>query len=123
MSPPFLLSTLFMISQPTTMHTSYSPASILVMAASSATLLEAQAAGLPIVAFACKCGPKDVISDGEDGLLIPEGDIAGLAAGMKRLMDDEALRKKMGAAAFRHSDRFDKERIMALWENLFRELS
>ena len=86
-------------------------------------LLEAQAAGLPIVAFACKCGPKDVITDGEDGLLIPEGDIAGLAAGMKRLMDDEALRKKMGAAAFRHSDRFDKERIMALWENLFRELS
>lgn len=86
-------------------------------------LLEAQAAGLPIVAFACKCGPRDVITNGEDGLLIPEGDIAGLAAGMKRLIDDEALRKKMGAAAFRHSDRFDKERIMALWENLFHELS
>lgn len=86
-------------------------------------LLEAQAAGLPIVSFACKCGPKDVITDGEDGLLVPEGDIAGLADGMKRLMDDEDLRHRMGQAAFRHSDRYDKERIMTQWDNLFHELS
>ena len=86
-------------------------------------LLEAQAAGLPIVSFACKCGPKDVITDGKDGLLIPEGDIAGLAAGMKRLMDDEDLRHRMGQAAFLHSDRYDKEKIMTQWDNLFHELS
>lgn len=86
-------------------------------------LLEAQAAGLPIVSFACKCGPRDVIIDGVDGILVREGDIAGLAAGMKRLMDDEDLRRRMGQAAFRNSDRYDKERIMALWENLFHELS
>lgn len=86
-------------------------------------LLEAQAAGLPVVSFACKCGPKDVITDGEDGILVPEGDIEGLAAGMKKLMDDMPLRRSMGAAAFSHSDRYDKERIMSLWENLFQELS
>ena len=86
-------------------------------------LLEAQAAGLPIVSFACKCGPRDVLTDGVDGLLISEGDIAGLAAGMKRLMDDKDLRREMGAAAFRNSERYDKERIMAQWEKLFHELS
>lgn len=86
-------------------------------------LLEAQAAGLPVVSFACKCGPRDVLTDGVDGLLIPEGDVAALAAGMKRLMDDEDLRRKMGAAAFRNSEKYDKERIMALWERLFHELS
>ena len=86
-------------------------------------LLEAQAAGLPVVSFACKCGPRDVITDGEDGILVPEGDIEGLANGMKRLMDDEDLRHKMGAAAFRNSERYDKERIMKQWEKLFRELS
>ena len=86
-------------------------------------LLEAQAAGLPIVSFACKCGPRDVLTDGVDGLLIPEGDVAALAAGMKRLMDDEDLRRKMGAAAFQNSEKYDKERIMALWEKLFHELS
>jgi glycosyltransferase involved in cell wall biosynthesis len=86
-------------------------------------LLEAQAAGLPIVSFACKCGPKDVITEGEDGILVPEGDIGGLSNGMKRLMEDESLRLSMGQAAFRNSVRFDKEKIMSQWENLFRELS
>ena len=49
-------------------------------------LIEAQAAGLPAVSFACKCGPRDVITDGDDGILVQEGDIDALAAGMKRLM-------------------------------------
>lgn len=86
-------------------------------------LLEAQSAGLPVVSFACKCGPRDVITDGVDGVLVPEGDIEGLANGMKRLMMDESLRRSMGKAAFRHSERFDQEKIMSQWENLFRELS
>ncbi len=86
-------------------------------------LLEAQAAGLPIISFSCKCGPKDVITDGVDGILVPEGDILGLAAGMRRLMDDPGLRRSMGTAAYRNSDKYDKERIMSLWEDLFHELS
>lgn len=86
-------------------------------------LLEAQAAGLPIVSFACKCGPRDVITDGVDGILVPEGNIEGLANGMKRLMEDESLRRTMGVAAFQNSEKYDKERIMALWEKLFHELS
>ena len=86
-------------------------------------LLEAQAAGLPVVSFACKCGPRDVINDGVDGILVPEGDVEGLATGMKRLMDDAGLRRKMGAAAFRNSEKYDKEQIMMRWEQLFRELS
>jgi Glycosyltransferase len=86
-------------------------------------LLEAQAAGLPAVAFTCKCGPRDVITDGENGFLVPEGDVDGLATGMRRLMDDPGLRRSMGAAAYSNSDKYDKERIMSLWENLFQELS
>lgn len=86
-------------------------------------LLEAQAAGLPAVSFECKCGPRDVITDGKDGILVPEGDIVGLAAGMKKLMDDIDLRKEMGANAFRNSDRYDKETIMHQWVNLFNGLS
>lgn len=86
-------------------------------------LLEAQAAGLPAVSFACKCGPRDVITDGEDGILIPEGDINRLATGIQKMMEDTVLRHRMGAIAFRNSERYDKERIMSLWENLFLELS
>lgn len=86
-------------------------------------LLEAQAAGVPAVCFTCKCGPKDIITDGVDGRLIAEGDIAGLACAIKELMDNEDMRKKMGAAAFRNSDNFDIESIMPQWEKLFGELS
>lgn len=85
-------------------------------------LLEAQAAGLPAVCFACKCGPRDVITDGEDGLLVPEGDVDSLALSLERLMRDADLRLKMGAAAYRNSSRYELGRIMGLWEKLFEEL-
>lgn len=85
-------------------------------------LLEAQAAGLPIVSFACKCGPRDVVTDGVDGFLVPEDDIASLAARLKQLMDDEPLRMRMSEAALMASERFDEQKIMSEWESLFAEL-
>ena len=85
-------------------------------------LLEAQAAGLPIVSFTCKCGPRDVVTDGVDGILVVEGDVRGLADALKRLMDDRELRRKMGEAAYKASDRFDEEKIMRQWLQLFEEL-
>lgn len=85
-------------------------------------LLEAQAVGLPIVSFACKCGPKDVIEDGVDGFLVEEGDIDVMAGKLLLLMGDEALRKRMGEAAFMHSERYSEERIMKQWIDLFTEI-
>jgi glycosyltransferase involved in cell wall biosynthesis len=85
-------------------------------------LLEAQAAGLPIVSFQCKCGPKDIVEPGVSGFLVPEGDTVALAAKLKELMDDEALRQKMGAAAYEASDRFDIQLIMKKWTDLFQGL-
>lgn len=83
-------------------------------------LLEAQASGLPIVSMACKCGPKDVIHDGVDGFLVPEGDVEGFAEKLAELMNDDGLRRRMGAEALRASDRFDEEKIMNQWTELFR---
>ena len=85
-------------------------------------LLEAQAAGLPIVSFECKCGPKDVITDGLDGILVREGDVDGLAQGLLNLIKDEELRRKMGAEAYKNSERFSEERVMAQWVELFNEV-
>lgn len=85
-------------------------------------LLEAQAAGLPIVAFECKCGPKDVITDGVDGFLVKEGDTDALAERLFELMDSVELRQRMGAEAYKASDRFEVEAIMERWEKLFKEL-
>ncbi|MCM1312351.1 MAG: glycosyltransferase family 4 protein [Bacteroides sp.] len=85
-------------------------------------LLEAQAAGLPIVSFACKCGPKDVITDGVDGLLVEDGNIDALAEALLHMMRDEDLRRKMGQAAYEHSKRYDESVVMKKWTDLFAEI-
>lgn len=85
-------------------------------------LLEAQAAGLPIVSYDCKCGPRDVVTDGTDGFLVPEGSPDLLASKLEQLMQDDELRHRMGAEAFKASDRFACERVMGMWMNLFEEL-
>lgn len=110
----------------TDMKSVYSNSSILALSSRyeglPMVLLEAQAAGLPIVSFECKCGPKDVLTDGGDGILLKEGDIEGMAQGLLKLIRDENLRKQMGAAAYRNSERFSEEKVMAKWEELFNEV-
>ena len=85
-------------------------------------LLEAQAHGVPAVSFACQCGPRDVIEDGVSGLLVPEGDIEGLAKALDTLMRDPEAIRRMGAAAYEASTKWEPENIMHQWDNLFKGL-
>lgn len=85
-------------------------------------LTEAISSGLPAVAYACKCGPSDIIIDGEDGFLIKFLDERQFIEKMKLLLDDEELRKRMGRAGYINSRRFKVEKIMPQWESLFAEL-
>jgi glycosyltransferase involved in cell wall biosynthesis len=86
-------------------------------------LLEAATAGVPAVAFDCPTGPAEIIEDGRTGLLIPPEDIAGLTAGMLRLIEDPAERRAMGAAARAGSDRFSMATVRRQWLQLFTELA
>ncbi|GHD39357.1 glycosyl transferase family 1 [Thalassobaculum fulvum] len=63
-------------------------------------LLEAQAAGLPVLAGAAG-GVPDIVRDGTTGLLVPEGDAAAFAAALRALLDDPDRRRAMGGAARR----------------------
>jgi glycosyltransferase involved in cell wall biosynthesis len=85
-------------------------------------MLEAMSVGLPVVAFTCKCGPRDIITDGENGLLVPEGNVPELAMRVMQLMKDSALRKKMGLAARISSEHFSEPVIMEKWIHLFEDL-
>ena len=86
-------------------------------------LLEAQAYGLPIVAFDCKCGPSDVVTNGVDGYLVAEGDCNALSQKLSMVMDNENLRLQMGKEARKNSCRYSEENIMSKWDRLFNQLN
>jgi glycosyltransferase involved in cell wall biosynthesis len=85
-------------------------------------LLEAMAKGLPVVAFDCPTGPGEIIDDHRNGLLVPARDVDGLARGIAELMDDAALRRRLGTAAARTAAQYTIEAVGPLWEQLLEEL-
>ena len=85
-------------------------------------IIEAMACGLPPVSFACPCGPRDIIQDGKDGLLVENGNVSELAEKICFLIEHEDKRKCMGAKARRNVNRFKIENIGQQWEKLFEEV-
>ncbi|MFD7813098.1 glycosyltransferase [Streptomyces sp. NPDC059785] len=82
-------------------------------------LMEAMASGLPCAAFDCAPGVREIVRDGEDGLLAAVGNTGELARRLDTLMSDKALRDAMGEAARTNIQRFTTEEIVRRWEGLF----
>lgn len=85
-------------------------------------LLEAMSYGLPIISFDCKCGPKDLITDGKDGILVKEGDVQAFAASIVSLIKDRERRKVLSENTRLKINNFTEERIMEKWTRLFNEI-
>jgi glycosyltransferase involved in cell wall biosynthesis len=85
-------------------------------------MIEAMTHALPVAAFDCPTGPKDVLTDGVDGVLVPPRDVDALAAALNRLIADRELRVRMGKQAAKTSRAYAPELVMPLWEDLFSEL-
>ncbi|EXU67139.1 glycosyl transferase [Streptomyces sp. PRh5] len=86
------------------------------------TIVEAMHCGVPVVATDCPHGPGEIITDGQDGLLVPVGDADGIAKGLLTLIEDDELRRSMGAAARIAAERYAPERVAASYERLIEEL-
>lgn len=86
-------------------------------------LIEAQSMGLPIISYACHCGPRDVITDGEDGFLIKYGDKDSFASKLREMMSDTDKLKSMGGKAKENSKRFDEDFVMDKWMKLFKGIT
>ncbi|WP_455591528.1 glycosyltransferase family 4 protein [Bacteroides sp.] len=82
-------------------------------------ITEAMACGVPPVSFACPCGPRDIIRNGEDGFLVENGNVRQLAEKIIYLMEHEEERKTMGVRARANVERFRIERVAEQWKDLF----
>lgn len=84
-------------------------------------LVEAATCGLPIVAFDCPYGPRNIL-EGNHGFLIPYEDDDAYVAAVQQLMSDIALRQKTGEDSQRYIARFSRESVMQRWIRLFSRL-
>lgn len=80
---------------------------------------EAMAAGVPVVSYDCPSGPRAILDDGVDGLLVPQDSPADLAAAILRLAGQEDLRHRLGEAALRSSTRFASTPVTRRWVELY----
>jgi len=86
-------------------------------------LLEAMAAGLPVIAADCPSGPAEMIKHGRSGMLVAREDEDALARAMESLMSDPAMRRRLGSEAIREVQRFRVDRVMELWADLLDDVT
>ncbi|MEP6814551.1 MAG: glycosyltransferase family 4 protein [Marmoricola sp.] len=79
-------------------------------------LIEAMNVGLPLIAFDCPRGPGEAIVDGRNGLLIPEGPVQAFTEGLRTLVEDVELRRRLGRCALEDARQYTVDKIAADWE-------
>lgn len=82
------------------------------------TLIEAQAMGLPCIAFDIETGPKEIIVDGKTGFLIPNNDLNLYVDKVVELLGSVELRRRMYNLSIEYSKRYDIEKVYLKWKAL-----
>jgi glycosyltransferase involved in cell wall biosynthesis len=85
-------------------------------------LLESLANGLPIISYDCPNGPRNIISKGEDGVLVAHNNIEDFSKKLGELIKDTQLRKNMEMNAVKNVNRFNEKFIMEQWLSLFKTI-
>ena len=86
-------------------------------------VLEALGRGLPVVAFDCPRGPRELVSDGVNGFVVADGELAPYAAALSKVMNDQALRARLQAGAFETAERYSVRVVAEQWRDLIKELT
>lgn len=85
-------------------------------------ITEAMACGVPPVAFACPCGPRDIITNNVNGLLAEPGNTKDLAQQICNLIEHETKRIEMGKKALERAGDFQISQVSQQWNLLFETL-
>lgn len=85
-------------------------------------IVEAMACGLPVISFDCPCGPRAIITNGKDGLLVDNGNVTALAQKIITLISDVDRCKDLAVAASNTAQRFTMSHIASEWVELFEDL-
>ncbi len=85
--------------------------------------LECMAFGTPLVSFAVKYGPSDILDGSPSGILVPDADESALAQAIIRVLNQPALQSEMGKAAQINAQRFSAKRIAGHWQKWHQEMT
>lgn len=85
-------------------------------------LVEAMACGLGVVSFDCPWGPSSILANGEDGILVENGNTDSLAEAIKSLMDDSDKLNTLAKNAIVNVRRFQMDKIAYQWKELLENL-
>ena len=80
-------------------------------------LIEAMALGLAVVSTDCPCGgPKDLLGQNENGLLVPVNDVDAMADALRKILKDEELEKKFGRKAYEKAQEMNPDKVNLMWQ-------
>ena len=85
-------------------------------------IVEAMSHGLAVVSFDCPHGPRDIVTDGSDGILVPREDVEALAAAIAELIEHPERRQRYAEAALRRARDFDVAAVAPRLQHLIRSL-
>ncbi len=86
-------------------------------------IVEAMACGVPVVATDCPYGPREIIEDGVNGILVPPADVSGLAAGILRVLGDASLQARLSHNGRERAQDFDAQNIADAYGELFLKIA
>lgn len=85
-------------------------------------LIEAMACGVPCVSFDCPSGPRDIITNDIDGILVENQNTDAFKQSIIKLVDKDILREEMGKAAKAKVTKYLPNQVMKVWQDLFNQL-
>lgn len=85
-------------------------------------MVESMACGLPVVAFDCPWGPRAIIDNGENGILVENGNVDKMADVLVSLINNPQERMRLSQAAMQHVQQYRIEHIAEQWKTLFESI-